>query len=94
MLQMLMNTKFGLILSTCSQDISRNEILNQYRAVTLSNFAKHNRKQFQARSCQCRCVHKIWSDSVIRSQYIERKLTSDIIKGCNCMKFLQKKNGW
>ena len=60
------HTKFGQILSIHSQDIQRkqNSDVNQGPSL-LQNLAKNDGQQSQARSCQCQCAYKIWSDSVI-----------------------------
>ena len=59
------HTKFGQILSICSQDIERkrNSEINQGRLLR-QNFAKNDGQQSQARSCQIWWAYKIWSDCV------------------------------
>ena len=48
------HTKFGQILSICSQDIERkrNSDVNQGQLLC-QNFVKNDGQQFQARACQC-----------------------------------------
>ena len=59
------HTKFGDILWIYYQDIELklNSDFNQGLQL-YQKFTKNNRWQSQARSCQCWCAYKIWSDSV------------------------------
>ena len=57
--------KIGQILTICSQgnEQKQNSDINQGPKLC-QNYAKNDRQQSQARSCQCRCAYKMWSDSV------------------------------
>ena len=57
--------KIGQILTICSRGIEQkqNSDINQGPKLC-QKFAKNDRQQSQARSCQCCFAYKIWSDSV------------------------------
>ena len=53
--------KFGDILSICSQDIERKQTFDLNQGPELwYKFGKNDMKQFKARSCQYKCIYKIW----------------------------------
>ena len=59
------HTKFGQILSICSQAIERKRNSDVNKGPLLrQNLAENDGQQSHARSCQCSCAYKIWSDSV------------------------------
>ena len=72
--------KIGQILSICSQGTERKRNSESIKGQnSVKSLQKNDRQQSQ--SCQCCCAYKFWSDSVNRSQDIERKRNSDVNQG-------------